>query len=163
MRAYLPGGPQIRQSGPKSESEPLKSLEHSSSVEDLQNARADPVSFIKAPWFHPASWCRVINDRPILGKKKEAFSMLLSAFCLGRQSRTRPLTHGAQCVRACCGKGGRPRREKRREKCRLWLSLAQPFPVPGARAALHSPYMEMVFAWRETLGLWIRTRIEIPL
>lgn len=43
------------------------------------------------------------------------------------------------------------------------LNQTQPFPVPRARAALRSPYMVMVFAWRETLGLWIGTSIEIPL
>lgn len=35
------------------------------------------------------------------------------------------------------------------------LNQSQPFPARPARAALHSPYMVMVFAWRETLGLWI--------
>lgn len=43
------------------------------------------------------------------------------------------------------------------------LNQSQPFPARPARVALHSPYMVMVFAWRETLGLWIGTTIEILL
>lgn len=156
-------------SGPKSESEPLKCSGPFSrgptewSISCISKLELTQSAFIKARWFPPASWCRVINHWLILGKKKDASSMLLSVFCFGRQSRNWPLTHGAQCVRPWCGKGGRPGKEKRREKCRLWLNLTQPFPVHRARAALRSPYMVKVFAWRETLGLWIRTRIEIPL
>lgn len=43
------------------------------------------------------------------------------------------------------------------------LNQTQPFPVPRARAAQHSPYMVMVFAWRESLPLWIWTPVgRIP-
>ena len=48
-------------------------------------------------------------------------------------------------------------REMRGKVPLMILNQTQPFPVPRARAAQHSPYMVMVFAWRESLGLWIRT------
>lgn len=59
--------------------------------------------------------------------------------------------------------------EREKKKGKMWgkvplmiLNQTQPFPVRWGRAQ-HSPYLVMVFAWRENLGLWIWTGVEIPL
>lgn len=122
------------------------------------------ITCIESVWFlhtFGPEWLRAIVASYF--RREEIVLMAFIQTCLRGQGKNAVLTHGGLCVKSWCGKGERHRREMRGKVPLMILNQTQPFPVPRARAAHCSPYMVMVFAWRESLGLWIRSGVEIPL
>lgn len=72
--------------------------------------------------------------------------MALIQICLRGQSTDVALTHGGLCQILVWKRRTAQKGEMRGKVPLMILNQTQPFPVPRARAAQHSPYMVMVFA-----------------